>query len=95
VSGATRKTRTKAITAEAQRRRGNAEKGINRKGAKAQRKAAKNFRISDFVFVFLCVPMRLCASAVAADFCFVSLGALAVRFSCLLDRLFLNSWPSI
>jgi hypothetical protein len=30
-------------TAEAQRRGGNAEKGINRKGAKAQRKPAKNF----------------------------------------------------
>jgi hypothetical protein len=57
--------RSKAITAEAQRRRGNAEKSYNRKGAKAQRKAAKN-RISDFVlplfsFAFLCVsaPLRL------------------------------------
>jgi hypothetical protein len=35
--------KTKAITTEAQRHRGNAEKSINRKGAKAQRKAAKNF----------------------------------------------------
>jgi hypothetical protein len=56
----------------AQRRRGNAEKSDNRKGAKAQRKAAKNFRISDFVFafVFFCVPLRLCASAVAVAFLF-------------------------
>jgi hypothetical protein len=49
-----------------QRRRGNAEKSYNRKGAKAQRKAAKNFGISDFVlllfsFASLCAfaPLRL------------------------------------
>ncbi|HET8610851.1 MAG TPA: hypothetical protein VFM11_14050 [Burkholderiales bacterium] len=35
--------KAKTITAEAQGRRGNAGKSYNRKGAKAQRKAAKNF----------------------------------------------------
>jgi hypothetical protein len=58
-----RQEEQKAITAEAQGRRGNAEKGYNRKGVKAQRKAAKNFRISDLVlfsFAFLCAfaPLR-------------------------------------
>ncbi|HET8609490.1 MAG TPA: hypothetical protein VFM11_07095 [Burkholderiales bacterium] len=56
--------------AETQRKR---RKSINRKGAKAQKTSYLNL-------VFLCVPLRLCAFAVAFDSLFLgALGVLAVQ----------------
>jgi hypothetical protein len=53
-------TQRKALTAKARRRK-----------EKPQRKAAKNFRISDFVFLLFSFASR-CASAVAVDLFFLA-----------------------
>ncbi|HET8608167.1 MAG TPA: hypothetical protein VFM11_00350, partial [Burkholderiales bacterium] len=55
-----RKARTKAVTAEAQRRGRNAGESYNRKGAKAQRKAAKNFLFESGFPLRPFAPSRLC-----------------------------------